>query len=101
MSSKKAIPQAVRRAVAVRYGCEPGGETVAKCEYCPAEGSIWWPLLYSGRPGAWVHFGLHLDHVVAESLGGTSDPDNIVLACKSCNSSKRDKDVHEWSETRS
>jgi 5-methylcytosine-specific restriction endonuclease McrA len=38
----------------------------------------------------------HVDHVVPLSRGGTNDPSNLVLACNSCNSSKKDKFLHEW-----
>lgn len=33
----------------------------------------------------------HIDHVYAESLGGDSDPDNLVLACATCNIRKNAK----------
>lgn len=36
------------------------------------------------------------DHVVPLSKGGTNYIDNIVPACVSCNSSKRDKFLSEW-----
>ncbi len=42
-----------------------------------------------------------LDHVVATSAGGADSGDNIVLACRSCNSSKCSRDLfHWWSTTR-
>lgn len=31
---------------------------------------------------------LHVDHVIPESLGGTSTPENLVASCKDCNSGK-------------
>ena len=38
---------------------------------------------------SWVYFkGLELDHIVPELLGGDGSPDNIVLACQSCNRRK-------------
>lgn len=101
MATKKAIPQATRRAVALRYGCEPGEECAVECHWCGAPGRIHWHRLYSGRPSAWVSFTLALDHALAESLGGTGDPDNIVLACRDCNSSKGGKVVSEWLASRS
>ena len=39
---------------------------------------------------------LQQDHFVPLSKGGAYVVENIVPACKSCNSSKRDKDVAEW-----
>jgi hypothetical protein len=38
------------------------------------------------------------DHVLAVKHGGTTEPANIVPACRRCNSSKRDRDVWEWLE---
>lgn len=40
----------------------------------------------------------HIDHVVPLVRGGTNQPDNIVLACPSCNQSKGTKTVEEWAE---
>lgn len=39
---------------------------------------------------------LTLDHVVACELGGDNAPTNLVTACLSCNSSKRDMTTREW-----
>ncbi len=88
-SRKLAIPNAVRRAVAVKYGCPPGGEVDAECYYCGAPSQIrWWPGR-RGQAGYWVTFGrLELDHFEAESAGGTAVPENLVLACQPCNRSK-------------
>lgn len=36
------------------------------------------------------------DHVVALTLGGAHDSDNVVVACKSCNSSKRNHTLLHW-----
>lgn len=36
---------------------------------------------------------LHMDHLLPKSRGGWNSSDNLVWACKSCNSSKRDRDV--------
>ena len=86
---KRSIPEATRRAVALAAGGIPGEETVANCHYCDAGGRIVWARLYSGRPGAWVIFpGLELHHAYPERLGGSGEPDNIVLACVRCNRSK-------------
>ena len=43
---------------------------------------------------------LTLDHVVALANGGSHTEDNLVVACKSCNSSKGQKPLEEWIATR-
>lgn len=88
MFKKKAIPQASRRELALSHGAVPGEKTPASCYYCDAPGFIWWPRLYSGEPGAWVTFSLEVDHVIPESVGGSSDAANLVLACRPCNRKK-------------
>lgn len=86
---KKAIPQATRRAVALRSGATPGETSVAACSNCGTEGRIYWPRLSSGKPGSWVKFpGLELDHITPESKGGDATPDNITLLCVTCNRRK-------------
>ena len=37
-----------------------------------------------------------LDHVLACELGGTNDTTNLVTACISCNSAKRDLSMRKW-----
>lgn len=49
-----------------------------KCSYC---GSI---------------KNLTLDHIFAKKLGGKDAGDNLIYACRSCNSSKGKKDIMEW-----
>lgn len=39
---------------------------------------------------------LTADHVFPRAKGGTDNMDNIILVCKSCNSSKGKKDLIEW-----
>jgi len=34
-----------------------------------------------------------LDHVVPRSKGGSDDPDNLVVACKRCNTQKGNSDL--------
>ena len=38
----------------------------------------------------------HVDHVIPLSRGGSNSPENIVIACPECNTSKQDKLPHEW-----
>jgi 5-methylcytosine-specific restriction endonuclease McrA len=40
----------------------------------------------------------HVDHVVPLARGGLNIPENIVIACPSCNQHKSDKLPHEWPE---
>lgn len=90
MFRKMAIPQATRRAVAVRYGCQPGETlTGVPCHWCGTPGAIYWHRLGSGKPSGWVQFTHDLDHLEPEVDGGSSDPDNIVLACTRCNRGRR------------
>ena len=49
------------------------------CQYCGARG---------GR--------LECDHIIPVSRGGSSDPENLVTACKTCNRSKRARTPEEW-----
>jgi len=39
---------------------------------------------------------LALDHIFAKKLGGKDTGDNLIYACRSCNSSKGKKDMMEW-----
>lgn len=39
---------------------------------------------------------LTIDHIIPLSRGGSNWPENIVLACGSCNSKKHSKLPHEW-----
>ncbi len=39
---------------------------------------------------------LSYDHLIPLSRGGPDTPDNLVLACKSCNSSKGAHGLYEW-----
>lgn len=51
-----------------------------RCAYCPAPARTW-------------------DHIVPVSQGGRTEPANIVPACVSCNSRKKDREVEEFIET--
>ena len=50
-----------------------------RCAYCPGEAETW-------------------DHVLAVTRGGATVPHNVVPCCRSCNSSKKDRDVWAWLE---
>ena len=39
---------------------------------------------------------LALDHIFAKKFGGKDAGDNLIYACRSCNSSKGKKDMMEW-----
>jgi 5-methylcytosine-specific restriction endonuclease McrA len=37
----------------------------------------------------WVSFtGMEIDHIVPEFIGGTSQPENLRLCCRTCNRKK-------------
>jgi|GEM_PF-3276433 len=38
----------------------------------------------------------HKDHIIALSRGGTNDAANLAVACRSCNSRKGNRDLHEF-----
>ncbi len=46
--------------------------------------------VYCGDDGLEVGFDLTLDHVVPREFGGGNKAANLVTACRSCNSSKKD-----------
>lgn len=39
---------------------------------------------------------LTVEHILPRSCGGEDIPDNVVMVCKSCNSSKGSKRLYEW-----
>jgi 5-methylcytosine-specific restriction endonuclease McrA len=39
---------------------------------------------------------LTTDHLIPRHRGGSDDPDNLVLSCQSCNSSRGEKGIFEW-----
>ena len=41
---------------------------------------------------------ISIDHLIPRILGGADHSDNLVWACRQCNSSKRDRDMLEWSQ---
>jgi 5-methylcytosine-specific restriction endonuclease McrA len=68
--SSQYISAALRRRVA---------ETARfRCGYCLTSQRVVGPLL-------------EIDHIIPEARGGTSDEDNLFLACPMCNSHKADR----------
>lgn len=41
-----------------------------------------------------------LDHVIARSAGGDDSHTNLITACISCNSSRKDKPIAEYAKSR-
>lgn len=60
-----------------------------RCYYCGVE------MTFEDGPYKWTR-----DHIVPISRGGTDNIDNIVPACKSCNSSKGTKDLDTFMKSR-
>lgn len=52
--------------------------------------------VYCGTGAEGIGHGITLDHVVANELGGSNDPSNLVTCCRSCNSSKQDLPQRKW-----
>jgi 5-methylcytosine-specific restriction endonuclease McrA len=52
-------------------------EFAGACAYCGTKAETW-------------------DHIVPVAHGGQTTPGNVVPACMSCNSSKKNCDVFEW-----
>lgn len=44
---------------------------------------------------------LALDHIFPQRYGGQDNAENLIFACRTCNSSKGKKDLMEWMEFRS
>ncbi len=43
---------------------------------------------------------LALDHIFPQKMGGKDDAENLIYACRTCNSSKGKKDLLEWMNLR-
>ena len=65
--SRTFIPQAVRELVAA--------EAQHRCGYCQTQQVV------TGMP-------LHIDHIIPEAVGGSSEIENLWLACPLCNNYK-------------
>ena len=94
---KKNIPSEARIGVARKYGCSPGGSADASCYYCGMPGKVTWWNGSNGKPSRWITLSdLEFDHFVSEHSGGSSEAENIVLACRCCNRGKREFDPHQF-----
>lgn len=60
--------------------------------------------LYKAQKGKCYYCGVkvgktyHVDHVIPLSRGGSNWPENLVIACPPCNTSKNDRLPHEWAK---
>jgi len=83
-----------RRASWRRYHARKLGATV---------GSVDEAAIYERDGHGCIYCGatedLTLDHVVALFNGGPHSEDNLVVACRSCNSGKRDRPLEVWLQT--
>lgn len=59
-------------------------ELEGRCAYCGI--SIYWSIPRD----------IHVDHIKPISKGGSNNPDNLTLACHSCNESKADNELSDW-----
>ena len=41
-------------------------------------------------------FALHCDHIIPESAGGATTPDNLQCLCAACNAAKGDRAAHQF-----
>lgn len=62
----------------------------SRCHYCGRQ-------LTQNKSAEYVATGCSIDHVIPISRGGSSDIDNLVLACRQCNGRKRTLSYHEFS----
>lgn len=59
----------------------PFGE---RCWYCGSSGHFY--SSYKNRTP--FHNGIHIDHIIPTSCGGSNDLDNLALSCPPCNRAK-------------
>jgi 5-methylcytosine-specific restriction endonuclease McrA len=88
----------------IEYAARPNRESLSKrlgrvaaqikardghaCVYCGATAES------SGSP-------LHLDHLIPRNKGGADLPENLVLACRSCNCRRHDLPLAAWARVAS
>jgi len=61
------------------------------CHYCDKK---------TPRPGTKAGTATHIDHKIPQSKGGTYAPENLVIACKRCNTEKGNRDYIAFLESR-
>jgi 5-methylcytosine-specific restriction endonuclease McrA len=89
LNKDRVIASNHRRKARLRDSDSPGVPThvfKAKCE--ESDGRCWYCLAKCDK--------LQREHVVPISRGGRDEPDNVIPACRTCNSSKKDKLLSEW-----
>jgi 5-methylcytosine-specific restriction endonuclease McrA len=84
---KKPIPAASRRELATRHGCKPGGSVLVVCE-CGNRGSVYWDVRNRQKMGYVSFIEMEIDHIIPEFLGGSGQPENLRLCCRTCNRKK-------------
>jgi 5-methylcytosine-specific restriction endonuclease McrA len=68
-----------------------------KIQYRRQKGRCYWcAQKFSKSKTERATMGYHVDHYIPLSRGGTNNPDNIVLACPFCNTSRKDRLPNEW-----
>lgn len=65
-------------------------------QYDRQKGKCFWGVLVNPLCVVDLVLGYHVDHVVPLSLGGSNGPENIVLACPSCNMKKNASHPMDW-----
>lgn len=86
--------QADRRRKALLRGAAAPGVSVKEWDricgnYTDADGNV--ACAYCKKPTA-----VTVDHLLPVSRGGMDEPENVLPACGSCNSSKHNRLIHEW-----
>lgn len=89
-ANRKGVLASARRRKARNRNAE-GRLTAAdiKRQYQAQRGKCHWCSIKVGK-------NYHVDHIVPLARGGSNWPENIVIACPSCNQSKGSKLPHEW-----
>ena len=82
-----------RRRRRARSAQAEGTHTAAdiKAQYARQRGKCFWCGVKVGK-------AYHVDHVVPLSRGGSNWPENLVIACATCNMQKGAKLPHEWAK---